>query len=139
MPSFPRRDPATGPPLFSSWRGVFLDSDDGKVSEPEVGRLNSQLGALVQRLNGGVSLGNGVHQTRAGCLDANYLDVRFPAVVTETPVVHGLGRRPVGYLVVRRAVEVEVYDSNPAKWTPEIMYLEANGATFPTTVKLLVW
>lgn len=112
--------------------------EDGKLSGTTATYLSSTLRGMIDKFNGGISLGNGLSGYRAGNLDAQYIDVFTPAVAdTEFTVPHGLGRKPIGYDVVRKDKAAIVYDSSGGSWGENVLYLKCNVAS--TTIKLRVY
>jgi hypothetical protein len=112
--------------------------DEGKLSGTTATYLSSALRGIIAKFNGGISLGNGDSGYRAGNLDAQYIDVFTPSVAdTEFTVPHGLGRKPIGYDVVRRDKAAIVYDSSGGSWSDTLLYLKCNVAS--TTIKLRVY
>jgi len=85
---------------------------------------------------GGVSLGVGAGL--AGNLDGAYVSYVSNATAnTEDTVTHGLGRVPVGYVVVDRDKPGVVYSSSKALWTTSTMRLKCDTAS--TAATLLVF
>jgi hypothetical protein len=71
-------------------------------------------------------------------LDAQYIDFLCPAIRdTEFIVPHGLGRVPVGYVVVRIDRAANVYDSSVGSWSPTLLYLKCDTAS--ASIRLMVW
>jgi len=111
---------------------------DGKMSGPTAAYLTAALRAIIEKFNGAISLGNGSSGYRAGNLDAQYIDVFTPSVPdTEIEIPHGLGRKPVGYDVVRRDAACIVYDSSGGSWGNNVIYLKCNTAS--VTIKLRIY
>jgi hypothetical protein len=52
-------------------------------------------------------------------------------------VPHGLGRKPIGYDVVRRDAAAIVYDSSGGSWGEDVIYLKCDTAS--VTIKLRVY
>lgn len=111
---------------------------DGKMSGPTAAYLTAALRAIIAKFNGAISLGNGSTGYRAGNLDAQYIDVYTPATPdTEIEIPHGLGRKPIGYDVVRRDAACIVYDSSGGSWGKDVLYLKCDTAS--VTIKLRVY
>ena len=112
--------------------------EDGKLSGTTATYLSTTLRGMIDKFNGGISLGNGLSGYRSGNLDAQYIDVFTPSVAdTEFAVPHGLGRKPIGYDVVRSDKAAIVYDSSGGSWGDNVLYLKCNVAS--TTIKLRVY
>jgi hypothetical protein len=111
---------------------------DGKMSGPTAAYLTSSLRSIIAKFNGGISFGNGSSGYRAGNVNAQYVDVFTPATPDEEfSVPHGLGRKPIGYDVVRRDVAAIVYDSSGGSWGEDILYLKCNVGS--VTIKLRIY
>ncbi len=78
---------------------------------------------------GGLSLGTG--SGVAGNLNARFLNIVTNATAnTESAFAHGLGRVPVGYIVVRNGNGGVIYDGVTA-WTKDNIYLRCTTASNP--------
>ena len=110
---------------------------DGKISDTTAAYLSGSIRGILRKLNGFVSLGTGVQATRAGNLDAQYIDVYTPGADTEFVVPHGLGRKPIGYDVVRQDKACNVYDSSGGSWSDDTLFLKCDTAN--CTIKLRVY
>jgi hypothetical protein len=111
--------------------------EDGKISETTAAYLSGALRGIIAKFNTGLSLGSGDSGHKAGNLDAQYIDVYTPGADTEFIVPHGLGRKPIGYEVVRRDKACIVYDSSGGSWGDKLFYLKCNTAN--ATIKLRVY
>jgi len=111
---------------------------EGKMSGPTAAYLTQALRNIIAKFNGAISLGNGSSGYRAGNLDAQYIDVFTPSTPDEEfAIPHGLGRKPIGYDVVRRDLASIVYDSSGGSWGEEVFYLKCDTAS--VTIKLRVY
>lgn len=94
--------------------------------------------ALLSRVNGRLSLGSTTDAARSGNLDAQYRVVVTPSVAnTEFLVDHGLGRVPVGYIVVDRDAAAHVYSSLRTTWTSTVLKLKCSGTS--VTIRIMVF
>lgn len=116
-------------PVAPSSRGyVALTSrrfTPGPLDASQARELTSALEQLRVALNGGLSLGDGTDGARAGNLDAQLRVVTTPSLDTDFPVAHGLGRRAVGYLVVKKSAAVDIYDGALHGDTDDVIWLRA--------------
>lgn len=126
------------PPIKTDGSGVLLPA--------LLVKLYQSIQDLFQRFNGHISLGIRKNGHRVGNLDAQYIiDFLSPVEAdVEFEVPHGLGRVPVGYLVISRDRPVVIYDGKPPKgWTDKSLWLKASGsllcAEAEVTFSLLVW
>lgn len=87
--------------------------------------------AIVNLLNGGISLGTGESQTFAGNAVGLYVDVLTPSVAnTDFTIYHGLDYIPQCALVVRADRAVNIYISSQATDTKTItLRASVAGAT----------
>lgn len=112
--------------------------EQGKMSGVTAAYLTASLRTIIAKFNGGISFGNGQSGYRAGNIDAQYIDVFTPSVAdTEFAVPHGLGRKPIGYDVVRRDLACSVYDSSGGSWGNDIMFLKCSVGS--VTIRLRVY
>ena len=111
---------------------------DGKISEQTAAYLSGALRSIISRFNTGLSFGSGDSGHKAGNFDAQYIDVFTPSIADEEfTIPHGLGRKPIGYDVVRRDKACIVYDSSGGSWGDDTMYLKCNTAS--ATIKLRIY
>ncbi len=81
-----------------------------------------------------ISLGDASDGTLAGVLNGRYQTYTTNATPdTEDTVAHGLGRVPVGFIVVNRDKAGIVYDSG-GTWTTTNILLKCNVASMTTTI-----
>ena len=110
---------------------------EGKISAQTAAYLSSAVRGIVNKINGRLSFGTGISSTGAGNFDAQYIDVYTPGADTEFAVPHGLGRKPIGYDVVRQDKACNVYDSSGGSWGFDTLYLKCDTAN--ATIKLRVY
>lgn len=91
--------------------------DEGKLTEKDVEYINLYFRDLAQLLNGKLGLGTGVNFGRVGNLDAQWLYVPAQSTTNEFELFHGLGRIPVGYLVVFQTLAGNLLVSRFEAWT----------------------
>ena len=100
--------------------------------------LWSTVRSLIIAFNGHISLGNGNQSSRAGNLDAQYIEFIFADADTRYQIPHSLNRVPSGYIVIRKSAPCIVYDdAESGGWSITDMYLKCD--TGSVTVKLLVF
>jgi hypothetical protein len=90
---------------------------------------------LIGLLEGRLTLGTAEHASWTGHVDGQYHVVLTDTADFATP--HGLGRLPVGYVVVRSDADVRVFDSPTNAHTDTILWLRASSAG--ATATLMVW
>jgi hypothetical protein len=122
----------------------------GKIPEMLLQDLNRWMQGVTAALNGGLRLGpegpalyevsrpagvpslNGV---RAGNLDAQIRQFYFDVAATVYEVPHGLGRKPIGIIVLQTTqYGATIHSTRMTEWTDQHIYLVANlnlvSATF---------
>ena len=109
---------------------------EGKVEPSYMKTLVSSVQAVIQKVNGFVSSGDGTHASWAGNIDAQWMDVYIKTADTEVEIPHGLGRIPKGYLVKKRTKACVIYDSRDGSWTDSVFYLKSSVSD--VTVRILV-
>jgi hypothetical protein len=114
-----------------------IATKEGKISEQTASYLSGAIRGIISKINGFISFGTGISGTRAGNLDAQYIDVYTPGADVEFAVPHGLERKPIGYDVVRQDKACNVYDSSGGSWGYDIMYLKCDTAN--VTIKLRLY
>lgn len=115
-----------------------LASKDGKLTEAEVGLVSQVLRAIIDKINGLLSFGDGIDSHRAGNFNAQVVRHLTPAAPdTEFIVVHGLGRTPVGYDVFDKDAPAHVYSSSRNSWNDQLLYLKCDGSS--VTISLRVY
>jgi hypothetical protein len=110
---------------------------DGKLNPFSVKALQESLSILISNYNGRVNLGDGSSGSRAGNLDAVYVNVVTGTANAEFPVKHGLERAPIGFAVASIDKAGIVYSSRQQSWTDTTMFLKCSTAT--TTIRLRVY
>lgn len=108
-----------------------------KVEPNHIQTLFAILQSIVRKLNGKLSLGDGVAGTIAGNFDGEPLDVYFPSANTPVTIRHTLNRVPVGYWVVRQDRACSVYDAADQSWSEQTLRLWSDVAG--ASVKLLLF
>lgn len=115
-----------------------IQLQDGRLTETAVASLVSKVNEIVDLLAGRLSLGDGSQGSWPGNLDAQYIEVTFPATPdTEQAVYHALGRTPIGYQVVRRTAACDIYDSSSGSWKDSVAFFKSTVGS--VTVTLMVW
>lgn len=71
---------------------------------------------LLKILNEGLELGDNF---RGGLIEATLS-------VGENTVRHGLGFRPIGYLVLYKDISGEIFGSRVGEWTTEVLFLQSS-------------
>lgn len=111
---------------------------DGRLSGSAYAALAGWGAALIRKLNGGLRLGNDfLTGAYAGNFDGQLVQFITPAVPGDAiEVFHGLGRVPLGRIVLGQDAYGRVADTNLTGWGPEKVYFQSDVAGM--TVKLLI-
>lgn len=92
----------------------------------EVNRYYPQsITSIVEAINGNLSFQDN--------LSTNIQSITFPSASTSVAVTHNLGKLPVGYVVIGKSGNVQIWDGTPAADTQKI-YLQASGAVTATVM-----
>jgi len=111
--------------------------EKGQLTPQAVNFLFGLIVTLIRKVNRGISFGDGTQSSWPGNIDGQWIEVRFSAVAnTPERIPHGLGRVPIGYMVMRKDRACDVYDVNTGGWGPKDLYLACNTAS--ALVRLLV-
>lgn len=109
---------------------ALATTKDGQFTPNAIVQLLGFLRTLTQRLNGLVSFGGGVNSTWTGNVDGQRVEFTTPGVAdTEFELWHGLGRVPVGRIVMLQDKAGSLYDSNTGGWGTERIYLKCDAAS----------
>jgi hypothetical protein len=115
-----------------------LVSEGNQFTEGVANLLSGVIRAIITKLNGNISLGNGVTGTRAGNLAAQNVDHITPSTPgTEFAVPHDLGRIAVGVDVTWKDRAVDIYASLDHGWDDDTIWLKATVGD--AAVKLRVY
>ena len=92
---------------------------------------------MADKINGQISLGNAQSGFKAGDLDAGYCSFLTHATPsTEFEVIHDLGRVPVGFEVVYKDGNCDVWAVNPGSWGDKTIRLKADAAGVSYKIRL---
>ena len=129
-------------------RNIISDSFVQKPDEIALGKgdqlnpfsvvaLRDVVNQIADRMNGGVTFGNGSTASQAGNVDAVYATAITPGVAnTEFTLKHELGRIPIGFHTTMNTTPGSVYASRPQSWTATQVYLKCSAASANITVML---
>ena len=91
---------------------------------------------LVRLLVGRISLGTGGDGSWSGNVDGQYVVASCPGAATTFAIGHGLGRVPVGAIVVAKTAACDIYTAPDIAWSADFLYLRGTAAA---SLKLLIW
>ena len=118
---------------------IISVGNDGRLSQAQVNQLRSKIVELVRTVNALASLVSiGVRLLSGYRVQPG---TKLPGLVVHTfatgapeEVSHGLGRYPIGYLVLRRYPIGQVADASPEDWNPLTAWLQTDVAGLTVTV-----
>lgn len=101
----------------------------------QLARLNDLLVSLSLAIRN-ISLGDGKNYSGAGNLDAQWVEVVTPGTVSAAFIVpHGLGRRALGWTVVRASAPMALYeDGDRGSWNNDQIVLKCDTANVAITM-----
>jgi hypothetical protein len=103
---------------------------EGKLTEQQASYLSDTVRGIVRKLNGQVSFGNGDNSSQSGNIDGQTKEVYFPAANTDVEVPHGLGRVPIGIIVLDVNVDAAVVrGTQRGDWNASRLFLRCSQAT----------
>jgi hypothetical protein len=105
---------------------------DGKLSDVQVAHIVDSIRGLIRAMNGHISFGDGLQSSQAGNIDGHTKEVVFVSANTDYEVPHGLGRVPVGIIVLDvNADGAVVRGASRGSWNAERLFVRCNvaGAT----------
>src|SRR5688572_10017214 len=73
---------------------------DGKLTPVQVTTIVDGLRNALRAINGKLSFGDGTHSSQSGNIDGQTKEVTFVNANTDYEVPHGLGRVPIGLVVL---------------------------------------
>lgn len=84
---------------------------------------------LIRLVSGRISFGNGKHRTVAGNIDGETQSVYFPTAGVDTEIIHGLGRVPIGIIVLNVDIDGAVVRCSSLNDTVAVLRCSASLAT----------
>lgn len=112
-------------------------SEDGALTEQQAAWMSGAIQAIVDAMNGQLSLGTGDHATRGGNIAAQWLDVYFKNADDLIEIPHGLLRVPTDVFFGLPDKAASFYSSARGSWTDSLIYFASDTAD--VTVKALVF
>lgn len=110
---------------------------EGKLTDQQAAYITDAVRSLIRAYNGGVSFGDGSNSSHSGNIDGQTKEVYFATANTDVEVPHGLGRPPIGIIVLDVNVDGAVVRGNQrGDWNDNRLFLRCSQAT--TTALLVV-
>lgn len=102
---------------------------DGKLTDTQVAYLTDSIRNIIRAINGKLSLGNGTNSSQSGNVDGQTKEVYFASANTDYEVPHGLGRLPIGILVLNTNADgAVVRGASQGSWTLTRLFVRCNVA-----------
>lgn len=102
---------------------------DGRLTDAQVTSITDAIRLLVRTLNGHLSFGNGAHSSQSGNIDGHTKQVVFTNANTDYEVPHGLGRTPIGIIVLDVDADgAVVRGGSRGSWSPTRLFARCNVA-----------
>lgn len=118
---------ATGVGMLADMPAVV--SADGKLTDVQIGYITAAIRATISALNGRISFGDGTQSSQAGNIDGHTKEVVFASADTDYEVPHGLGRIPIGIIVLYVDADGAVVRSaSRGSWNNTRLFVRCNTA-----------
>lgn len=75
-------------------------SEDGRLTDTQIAQVASTVRSIIAAINGRISFGDGLQSSQSGNIDGHTKEVVFVNANTDYEVPHGLGRVPIGIIVL---------------------------------------
>ena len=110
---------------------------EGKLTDQQAAYITDSVRSLIRAFNGGISFGDGSASSHSGNIDGHTKEVYFPLANTDVEVPHGLGRVPIGMIVLDTNTDgAVVRGAQRGDWNATRLFLRCSIAG--TTVLLVV-
>jgi hypothetical protein len=110
---------------------------EGKLTDQQAAYITDAVRNLIRAYNGGISFGDGSNSSHSGNIDGHTKEVYFTVANTDVEVPHGLGRVPIGILVLDVNMDGAVVRGNQrGDWNANRLFLRCSVAG--TTALLVV-
>lgn len=102
---------------------------EGKLTDTQVAYLTDSIRNLIRTVNGRLSFGDGSNSSQAGNIDGHAKEVTFANANVDYEVPHGLGRLPIGIVVLNTNADgAVVRGSSQGSWTITRLFVRCNVA-----------
>lgn len=110
---------------------------EGKLTDQQAAYITDSIRTLIRSFNGQISFGDGSNSSLSGNIDGQTKEVYFPDANTDVEIPHGLGRPPIGIIVLDVNVDGAVVRGNQrGDWNANRLFLRCSEAG--TTALLVV-
>lgn len=102
---------------------------DGKLTDRQIADITSALRSLIRAVNGRLSFGDGSNSSQSGNVDGHTKEVTFVSANTDYEVPHGLGRVPIGVIVLSTNADgAVVRGASQGSWSATRLFVRCNVA-----------
>ena len=110
---------------------------DGKLTDQTAAYVTDNIRGIIRAINGGISFGDGSNSSLSGNIDGQTKEVYFALANTDEEIPHGLGRPPIGVIVLDVNMDGAVVRGNlRGDWNASRLFLRCSVAG--TTALLVV-
>lgn len=114
-----------------------VQSDGGKLTDTQVGYVVDTMRNILRTVNGRLSFGDGSHSSQSGNIDGQTKEVTFVNANTDYEVPHGIGRVPIGIVLLDINVDAAVVrGGSQGSWSASRLFVRCNVAG--TTARFVV-
>lgn len=104
-------------------------SSKGVLTDIQVTFLVDAIRGLLRSFNGRISFGDGSNSSQSGNIDGHTKEVVFTSADTDYEVPHGLGRVPIGIIVLDVNEDgAVVRGGSRGSWSPTRLFVRCNVA-----------
>lgn len=101
----------------------------GKLDDSQVAYITDAIRNAIRAINGRIGFGDGSHSSQSGNIDGHTKEVTFANANTDYEVPHGLGRVPIGIIVLDvNADGAVVRGGSRGSWSPDRIFVRCNVA-----------
>lgn len=114
-----------------------IQSNKGQLTDQQISFITDHIALIVDAMNGHISFGDGTNSSQSGNIDGQIKEMTFVNANTDYEVPHGLGRVPIGLIVLDSNSDGAVTrGSNQGSWSSNRLFVRCNVAG--TTVRFVV-
>lgn len=112
-------------------------STEGKLTDIQIAAIVDSIRNILRTLNGLLTFGDGSNSSQSGNVDGQTKEVTFVNANSDYEVPHGLGRLPIGIIVLDTNTDgAVVHGGSQGSWGSERMFVRCNVAG--TTARFVV-
>lgn len=102
---------------------------DGKLTGTQVSYIIDSLREIIRVINGRITFGDGQHSSQSGNIDGQIKEVVFTQANHDYEVPHGLGRVPIGIILLNvNADSAVVRGNSEGSWSPTRLFVRCDTA-----------